>query len=143
MKIVLDTNVLVSALLSAFGPSARVLDLLLAGEVRLVYDDRILAEYRQVLARPKFRFDPQAVKDLLAYLTAEGEFVVARPFDFAQGDVPDPADLPFLEVAAHAGAMLVTGNRRHFPEADCGSVQVLSPAEFLVWWQEHAAESQP
>ena len=79
MIIVLDTNVLVSALLSPFGPAARILDLILAGDVRLAYDDRIMAEYRQVLARPKFSFDPQAVADVLAYMNAEGEAVVARP----------------------------------------------------------------
>lgn len=133
MIVVLDTNVLVSALLSPFGPPARVLDLLLAGELGVAYDDRLLAEYRQVLARPRFGFDAQAVADLLDYLVAAGQPVVARPLPVS---LPDPADLPFLEVAPTAGAVLITGNRRHFPPEARGEVQALSPAEFVTKWQK-------
>jgi len=135
MIVVLDTNVLVSALLSPFGPPARVLDLVLTGDLNLAYDDRLLAEYRQVLARPRFGFDPDDVAALLSYLEEEGVPVTTRPLPV---ELPDMDDLPFLEVAATIGAILVTGNRAHFPENACGEVQVLTPAEFLVWWQEHA-----
>jgi putative PIN family toxin of toxin-antitoxin system len=131
MIIVLDTNVLVSALLSPFGPAARILDLILAGDVRLAYDDRIMAEYRQVLARPKFSFDPQAVADVLAYMNAEGEAVVARPLSV---ELPDPDDLAFLEVATQAGALLISGNLHHFPEEARGHTRVLTPRDFLVAW---------
>ena len=129
MIIVLDTNVLVSALLSPFGTPARLLDLLLAGEMRLAYDDRILSEYQQVLARPRFGFDPYAIADLLTYLTTEGLPVTTRPWPIP---LPDPDDLPFLEVAQAADAVLITGNRRHFPANACGDVQVVTPTEFLT-----------
>ncbi len=132
MMVVLDTNVLVSALLCPFGPPARVLDLDLAGEVRLAYDDRLLAEYRQVLARPRFGLDVHDVTHLLDYLAADGLPVVARPLAIS---LPDPDDLPFLEVAVEAGAVLVTGNRRHFPAEVCGEALVLTPADFLAQWQ--------
>jgi putative PIN family toxin of toxin-antitoxin system len=131
MIVVLDTNVLVSALLRPFGPPARVLDLDLAGEVRLAYDDRLLAEYRQVLARPRFGLVVHDVTHLLDYLAADGLPVVARPLAIS---LPDPDDLPFLEVAVEAGAVLVTGNRRHFPAEVCGDVRVLTPADFLAQW---------
>jgi putative PIN family toxin of toxin-antitoxin system len=142
--VVLDTNVLVSALLSPFGPPGQILDLVLAGDVCLAYDDRILAEYRQVLARPRFCFEPQAIADLLDYLVATGEPVSARPLT---ASLPDPYDLPFLEVAAallssggaFSGTVLVTGNLRHFPVDRCGSVQVLDPAAFLGHWQTSQA----
>ncbi len=58
------------------------------------FDDRILAEYRQVLARERFGFDPGDVAGLLRYLEAEEEHVTARP---ATVTLPDPDDLPFLE----------------------------------------------
>jgi putative PIN family toxin of toxin-antitoxin system len=128
MRIVLDTNILVSALLSPFGPPARVLDLILSGEIRLVYDDRMMAEYREVLARPKFGFAPEDVADLLAFLETDGEPVTARPLPC---ELPDADDLPFLEVAAHAEATLVTGNTAHYPASFRGAVVVLTPAEFL------------
>jgi putative PIN family toxin of toxin-antitoxin system len=130
MLVVLDTNVLVSALLSPFGPPARVLDLALSGEIRLAYDDRMMAEYREVLARPKFGFAPGDVADLLAFLEADGEPVTARALPCK---LPDADDLPFLEVAAHAEATLVTGNTAHYPISARGAVSVLTPAEFLDW----------
>jgi predicted nucleic acid-binding protein len=139
MIIVLDTNVLVAALISPFGAPARVLDLILAGEARLACDDRTLAEYRQVLARPKWQFPPQGVADLLAYLAAEAEPVVALPLPAI---LPDPADLPFLEVAVQAGAPLVTGNRRHFPEGAWQGLRVFSSAEFLAFLGSSQAQER-
>jgi putative PIN family toxin of toxin-antitoxin system len=132
MLVVLDTNILVSALLSPFGPPARVLDMVLSGDVRAVCDDRLMAEYREVLARSKFSFAPEDVATILAYLEADGERVTPRPLPYA---LPDADDLPFLEVAAQAEAVLVTGNTTHYPPAVRGAVRVYTPAEFLRVWQ--------
>lgn len=126
---VLDTNVLVSALLSPFGAPGRVLDLVLLNEIRPAFDGRILAEYRQVLGRPKFAFAGDAVADLLALMEHDGLRVLAPPLAAA---LPDPDDAPFLEVAAAAGAILVTGNARHFPPEQRRGVRVWSPAEAVA-----------
>jgi putative PIN family toxin of toxin-antitoxin system len=133
MNIVLDTNVLVSALLSPFHAPGRILDLLLAGKIRLVYDDRILAEYRAVLMRPKFGFDRRSVEELLDECSASGLAVAAPPLKL---NLPDPTDVIFVEVAAAAEAPLVTGNGRHFPPGSCARVVILSPAAFLAQWQQ-------
>lgn len=134
MKIVLDTNILVSALLTPFGPPARILDLVLVGDLTPVFDDRVLAEYRQVLARERFGFDPGDVADLLRYFKAEGEHVTARPVAVT---LPDPDDVPFLEAALTAQAdALITGNLRHYPPDLCQGITVLSPAAFLGRWQQ-------
>jgi uncharacterized protein len=132
MLVVLDTNILVSALISAFGPSARVLDLVLSGEIRVAYDDRLMAEYREVLVRPKFGFSIEDVETVLVCLEADGERVMARPLPCA---LPDPDDLPFVEVAAEVGGVLITGNTAHYPEAARGGVQVVAPAEFVRSWR--------
>jgi putative PIN family toxin of toxin-antitoxin system len=136
MIVVVDTNVLVSGLLSAHGNPARVLDLLATGDLRVAYDDRIAAEYRQVLARPRFGFQPQAVAHLLDYLFAEGLPLVARPLP---ATLPDPDDQPFLEVAVEAAAPLITGNLKHFPAAICTSIDVLTPAAFVERWLSQQA----
>lgn len=133
--LVLDTNILVSALLNPFGPPGRVLDLVLAGEAHLALDDRLLAEYREVLARPRFGFDPTDVVALLAFVQERGLLVSAVPLALA---LPDPDDAMFLEVAAAADATLVSSNLRHYPEDQRGGVRVLSPAEFLADWRPNA-----
>jgi len=133
MKVVLDTNVLVSALLNPFGPPARVFDLLMTGNLQLAFDDRILAEYREVLARPRFGFDLDDVSELLEYLQAGGELVVASPLS---NPLPDPDDEPFLEVAVAARVeALITGNIRHYPVEAHQGISILSPSAFIAWWQ--------
>jgi putative PIN family toxin of toxin-antitoxin system len=132
MWVVLDTNILVSALISAFGPSARVVDLVLSGELRAAYDDRLMAEYREVLARPKFNFAPEDVAAILTHLEMDGGSVTAHPL---HRELPDPDDLPFLEVAAETGAVLITGNVAHYPEAARGGAQVVAPGEFIRVWR--------
>ena len=129
MRIVLDTNVLVSALLSPFGPPAEILRLVTTGTVRLCHDARILGEYRQVLLRSAFPFRPLQVESLLDQIEADGEPITA----FALSDrLPDPDDEAFLEVALAADARyLVTGNLRHFPPESQRGVRVVSPREFL------------
>jgi predicted nucleic acid-binding protein len=132
MIVVVDTNVLVSGLLSAHGTPARLLDLLTTGDLPIAYDDRIAAEYRQVLARPRFGFQPQAVAHLLDYLFVEGVPLVARPL---AATLPDPGDQPFWEVAVAAAAPLITGNLKHFPPDLCTGIEVLTPAALIARWR--------
>ena len=129
MIVVLDTNVLVSSLLAPSGQAARLVRILLEGVVDAALDDRILDEYHEVLSRREFSFDPATVSAMLSDLTATAEWVVP----LASGiELPDPDDLPFLEVALATGAAgLVTGNKRHFPARLCRPVPVLSPTEFI------------
>lgn len=133
MNVVLDTNILVSGLLSSSQAPGQILDLVLAGEINPVIDKRILAEYREVLARPKFSFDSHAVGDLLAYIERTGMAVSASPWDLS---LPDPDDAIFLEVAAVAQAPLITGNLRHYPPEKRQDIVVMSPRDFVEWWQQ-------
>lgn len=129
MKIVLDTNVLVSGLLQPFGPSAQIVRLVASSDLALCHDLRVLVEYQEVLLRAKFHFDPERVDALLEEIRAGGIPVVARPLAIR---LPDPDDEPFLEIALAGGARcLVTGNVKHYPApARCG-IEVLSPRSFL------------
>ncbi len=131
MRIVLDTNVLVSGLLSPFGPPGEIVRMVSSGAIALCLDARILAEYEEVLARPRFGFDPDSVAALIDYIDFRGEIVAANPLGF---HLPDPDDEPFIEVAAACGADgLVTGNAAHFPPDLRADVTVLTPAEFVEW----------
>jgi putative PIN family toxin of toxin-antitoxin system len=129
MKIVLDTNVLVSGLLQPFGPSGQIVRLVASGELILCYDSRILAEYREVLLREKFSFDPERVNALLEEIRASGIPVAARPL---AARLPDPDDEPFLEIALTGEVQyLVTGNIKHYPAEARQGVAVLSPRSFI------------
>ncbi|MGD9070912.1 MAG: putative toxin-antitoxin system toxin component, PIN family, partial [Desulfobacterales bacterium] len=75
MKIVLDTNVLVSGLLAPFGPSGKIVRMVSAGELILYIDARILSEYQEVLHRPKFKFDKDHISILVDFIKRYGQFV--------------------------------------------------------------------
>ena len=129
MKIVLDTNVLVSGLLNPHGAPSDLLRMVIAGKLRVCYDARILSEYREVLLRPRFGFEPARVGILLDQIGATGVPVVASPLD---KPLPDVDDEPFLEVACSGGAeFLITGNLKHYPARSRREVPVVSPREFM------------
>lgn len=129
MKIVLDTNVIVSGFLTPHGNPAQILALILEGRVTLCIDSRIAHEYREVLSRPAFRFAPEDVADVLRVLLDDAVVVNPSPLDIK---LPDPDDLIFVETASAADAdALVTGNKRHFPAKALRGITLLSPAEFI------------
>lgn len=129
MKVVLDTNVLVSGLLQPLGPSGQIVRLVAGGELVLCHDPRILDEYAEVLQRVKFRFDPERVATFLEQIRADGIPVAARPLATR---LPDPDDEAFLEVALAGGARyLVTGNLKHYPAEAREGVDVLAPRAFI------------
>ena len=110
MRVVLDTNVLVSAFLSPDGAPAQLLTFALAGELTLLFDDRILAEYAEVLRRPRFGLDEADVALVLRQLEADGERIDPTRSTL---DLPDESDRPFLDVAVTGAAdALITGNTR-------------------------------
>ncbi|MCA1765997.1 MAG: putative toxin-antitoxin system toxin component, PIN family [Desulfobulbaceae bacterium] len=132
MKIVLDTNVLVSGLLTPFGTSGEIIRMVSSGQLSLCYDARILTEYRDVLLRPRFRFNPEHVSPLLDYIQHAGQVYPAQPLP---KPLPDPDDEPFLEVAiAGKVSCLVTGNKVHFPKSHLQGMKVFSPTDFLKYW---------
>jgi len=132
--IVLDTNVIVSAGIKAAGaPAKLIMDWVLDGQVQAVTSPLIAEEYRKVAQRPKFRrygFPPLWLEFLI-----EESMRLPDPVSWPHAG-PDPKDLLFLALAYTAGAWLVTGNLRHFPEAVRNGVTVLSPPDYLAHLME-------
>jgi putative PIN family toxin of toxin-antitoxin system len=138
LRIVLDTNVLVSGLLSPFGPPGEIVRLASNGYITLCVDARISAEYRDVLARPRFGFNPAAIAVLLDYLESNADVVAAQPLVVR---LPDADDEPFLEVALATGAdCLATGNLAHFPPDARAGVTVVTPAELVELYRRRLAD---
>jgi putative PIN family toxin of toxin-antitoxin system len=129
VRIALDTNVLVSGLLSSAGAPADVLTLVAQGVLQVCYDERIMAEYEKVLLRPKFGFDVSDITDLLAQIRDDGIPVACAPLPTR---LPDPDDEKFIEAAIAGEAFcLVSGNLKHYPPADRHDVSVLTPRELV------------
>ena len=124
---VLDTNVLVSAALTAGGTCDQVVRAAVEGKVRLAWSTPMLAEYREVLSRSKFKFSPAVITSLLA---AFGPVDQVQPKPAPR--LPDPDDEVFLGTAlATRDQMLVTGNLAHFPPDVCTPARILSPKDAL------------
>lgn len=131
MNVALGTNVLVSGILSPNGPPAAILRAVLTERVTLCFDERILSEYRDVLTRGKFGFEPALIDELLDFIEATGVPGLAEPLDL---HLPDPTDGMFIEVCLAAGAnYLITGNARHFPARERRGLNVQSPRAFLAY----------
>ncbi len=127
---VLDTNVLVSSLLTRNRDSATslVLDAVFTGNMIPLYNEEILTEYDDVLHRPKLPFSEERIERLLSALRQFGLSVDPTP----TGEIlPDMDDLVFYEVVMEKrddGAYLVTGNKKHFPERKF----IVTPSEMIA-----------
>lgn len=129
IRAVIDTNVLVSGLISPAGNEALIMLAIHQGLVRPCFSEAMLEEYGEVLARPKFAFPPDDIAAALAMFRAAGELVTPQG---SAPVLPDLDDSKFLLCARAAGAeYIVTGNKRHFPQDACGVVRVVSAGELV------------
>ena len=134
MKVVLDTNVMVSGLLSPFGTPGEIIRMVAFGALELCYDARILSEYGSVLLRQKFFFDRTRIEDLLEQVKACGYVTTGKPL---AKRLPDPDDEPFLEVALGGEARyLITGNLKRYPVKRRQGREVVSPREFIELYRK-------
>ncbi len=114
---VIDTNVLVSAMLKWDSVPGSVLELTYGGTIIPILNAHIVQEYRAVLARPKFHLTREIINGAVGEIERLGLYVDADSLDV---ELPDPKDRVFYEVVMEGrkseDAYLVTGNIRHFPE---------------------------
>ena len=125
--VVIDTNVLVSALLSSKKDSAtvQVMEKVLKKEIIPLYSKEILAEYRNVLHRKKFNFSENVVDYMISAIENFGILKNPREVEIT---LTDMKDLPFYRIILdNEGSYLVTGNLKHFPKND----RIISAREFL------------
>ena len=113
---VIDTNVLVSAVLKQDSVPGMIVELAFGGPIIPVLDETIENEYRKVLTRPKFHLTENIVETIIATFRRRGLYINADTMDI---ELPDPKDRVFYEIVMEErkekNAYLVTGNIRHFP----------------------------
>lgn len=131
---VLDTNVLVSALLGASRMSIPTQVLKAVTDEKLVplYNDEIIVEYKEVLLRKKFHFDPELIEIVLNTIITDGIYMDRTKS--LEEIFPDPKDIVFYEVSlSKDGSYLVTGNIKHYPQKSF----VVTPAEMVKLLEEN------
>ena len=129
---VIDTNVLVSARITKNPSSAtvKVLNNMFNGTIIPIFNDEIIAEYTDVLHRPKFRMRDEDINLIINYIKKYGIHSDRVPFD---STMPDEKDRPFYEVSLSVeDSFLVTGNLKHFPVTP----KVVTPSQIIAIIEE-------
>ena len=126
MRVVIDTNVLVSALWSKNNRLAQIISAVIADKLTACYNAAIMAEYEDVLSRPKlaFRFEKSRVDEIINKIKIDGLSVAVVPSSIP---MPDENDRVFYDVAKACDAYLITKNLQDFPSATF----ILPPDQFL------------
>lgn len=128
-QIVLDTNVLLTALKSSRGASYRLLSMLTEDRFQIHVSAPLVAEYESVLKRGMLSLSPQQIDDVVDYVCARAVhhkiFYLWRPM------LKDPGDDFVLELAVKANAQIVTWNVSDFKRASSLGVQTINPGELL------------
>ena len=125
MKIVLDTNIIVSAFLNPQGLPGEIVSLVLTKKTIVCYDNKILSEYTEVLTRSKFNFNIELVNDFLEFIKNNGEYIVAESQKILFADEDDKI---FYDVYKSSDSeYIVTGNVRHYPQER----NIITPREFI------------
>jgi putative PIN family toxin of toxin-antitoxin system len=128
IRVVLDTNVIVSALLQPLGPPAAVFLLAAGGAVQLCVSGDVYAEYEEVIRRPRLARAEEVIAATLQTIREKGLWV--KPTERIEA-CSDPDDDIFLECAHAARAdYLVTGNLKHFPRSWAGTL-IVTPRAFV------------
>ena len=129
IRVVIDTNILVSAMISSAGNEALLILAINHGLVIPCFSADMLREYSDVLLRPKFGFVQDEVESLLDLFRQLGTPVETIPMSRHS---PDPGDDKFIACAITGkAAFLVTGNKRHFPQSQLPDCKVVSAGELM------------
>jgi uncharacterized protein len=133
IRLILDTNILVSSQLNPLGWEAKLVALVLAGLLRIHVTEAMFREYSRVLLRPKFHLNRLAVEELLVNIRRLASW---HEPDRRVSASPDESDNRFLECAEVAGAdFLVTGNTKHFPR-HWKRTRIVTTREFFALYSQ-------
>jgi uncharacterized protein len=129
IRVVIDTNVVVSAVLVDEGPSAAILDLAVNRRILVFTSPALLAEYEEVLRRPRLKLSPSRIRGFMSVIRRTGR-PVKRTLTLKIS--AHESDNRIYECADAGGAdYIITGNSKHFPRA-YRATQIVTPREFIA-----------
>ena len=128
MKLVLDTNVVISAFINPGGKPSQIIKMVLGHKAELCYNSAILSEYESVMLRSKFSHAVNSgnVRRFINLVRSIGISFDPLPSTIK---LPDESDRVFYDTARGSGSILITGNKKHFPKESF----IMLPADFLKW----------
>ena len=134
-NVIIDTNVIVSALLTNNTDSStfKVLKLFFDNEIVLYYSEQIMNEYFEVLSREKFNFDESLIENIRKAIEEFGIEITPENKDVLMVDIKDK---PFYELVMDEqidDAKLVTGNIKHFPI----QTNIITPSQFMEMYYKN------
>jgi len=123
-RIVIDTNVIISSAISTQGNPAKIMDLVLNKKFEVYYSSEIIAEYVRVFAKPRLNFTREIQEFFINGIKRVGILI-----DPPASTLPmlDESDRVFYDLAKEVGAIVITGNTKHYPDEDF----IMTPSEFL------------
>jgi uncharacterized protein len=130
-KVIIDTNVIVSSLISKGIPSQIIYELVLNGKVKFCISDEIFDEYVDVLNREKFSRFPDFKANANIVISMIDELAIHENPDQKVDLLKDSDDNKFLELAIEVKAdFIITGNTRDFTIKEIGITKIVTPAEY-------------
>ena len=124
-NVVLDTNIIISSVISSNGNPYVIMGLVSDREIKAYYSNEILDEYKKVLAYERLKINSEKQVEIVEKIKEQGILIKPEKSDIT---LPDENDRIFYDTAKDANAILITGNIKHFPNEDF----ILTPAEFLA-----------
>ena len=125
-RIVIDTNVIVSAALSPTGSPAKIIELITeSNEIQIYYCAEMMAEYIEVLSRDYIKLSIEVQHSMTDAIKSVGTLVSSS---ISVVELPDEDDRVFYDTAKENGAILITGNTKHYPAESF----IMTPAEFMA-----------
>jgi len=131
VRLVLDTNVVISAFINPGGKPSQVMKMVLGRKAELCYNSTILSEYENVMLRPKFSriINSGNVRRFINLIRNIGVSFDTVPSTIT---LPDESDRIFFDTARGSGSILISGNKKHFPKKPF----IMSPADFFEWLKD-------
>ena len=131
MRLVIDTNVVVSAFINPGGKPSQIMKMILGREAEICYNTAILDEYENVMLRPKFsgKIDSGNIQRFINLIRSIGTSHYPPPGTtrLPQASLTDESDQVFYDTAVGSGSILISGNLKHFPKEPF----IMSPSDFL------------
>ena len=129
IKVVLDTNILVSSLMCTKGNPSKILTLVRMNKLQPYYNAEIMNEYNRVLHYPRLRIMPQEISVIVNLILRKG---ITMEAEKSIVKMPDETDRIFYDLHKAAGAILITGNAKHYPTEN----SIMNPADFMKYYND-------